>query len=426
MRIFLIFVPMPLATLLADLAAHMQTDPFRQLACDPEHPTAFQRRRKLPLPALIALMLTGMRKSVQTELDEFFAHLQQQAQLLRQVSAQAFAQARAKLSTTAIPALNDWLIEQAGLHGYVPRWNGLRLVAADASTVRFGLRASHVKRAALPDQLVFGLFLPGAELMLAASLHSVHENERQMLFEHLDRLSRDDLLLLDRGYPCRWLPAVLNQRGIAFCMRVEQAGAGGLACVRQFLRTGLDEQIVTLPAPDRRDACDYECPATAQTVRLVRHVASTGKVRVLMTNLLDSVRFPASQFGDLYHRRWRIEEAFKRIKHRLSLEHVSGLSQHAVLQDLAAKVLCDNLQALVTLSAHARHDLPPERRINRAYVHSVIKPLLPSLLLGVAAATSLAHALALIARHTFRHRPGLSKPRKPRPKPHKFMTQKAC
>jgi hypothetical protein len=147
MRIFLIFVgPMSLSTLLADLAAHMQTDQFRQLACDPEHPTAFQRRRKLPLPALIALMLTGMRKSVQTELDEFFGHLQQQAQLLRKVSGQAFAQARAKLSTTAIPALNDWLLEQAGRHGYVPRWNGLRLVAADASTVRFGLRASHVKR----------------------------------------------------------------------------------------------------------------------------------------------------------------------------------------------------------------------------------------------------------------------------------------
>jgi hypothetical protein len=427
MRIFLIFVgPMSLSTLLADLAAHIQTDQFRQLACDPEHPTAFQRRRKLPLPALIALMLTGMRKSVQTELDEFFGHLQQQAQLLRQVSGQAFAQARAKLSTTAIPALNDWLLEQAGRHGYVPHWNGLRLVAADASTVRFGLRASHVKRAALPDQLVFGLFLPGAELMLAASLHSVHENERQMLFEHLDRLSSDDLLLLDRGYPCRWLPAVLNQRGIPFCMRVEQSGNGGFACVRQFLRSGLDEQIVTLRAPDHRDALDYECPAMALTVRLVRHVASTGKVRVLMTNLLDSARYPASQFGDLYHQRWRIEEAFKRLKHRLNLEHVSGLSQRAVVQDLAARVLCDNLQALTTLTAHTCHELPPDRRINRAYVHSVLKPLLPSLLLGIAAATSLADALALIARHTFRHRPGISKQRKPRSKPHKSMTQKPC
>src|ERR1700739_1901730 len=125
MRIVLIFVgPMSLSTLLADLAAHIQTDQFRQLARDPEHPTAFQRRRKLPLPALIALMLTGMRKSVQTELDEFFGHLQQQAQLLRKVSEQAFAQARAKLSTTAIPALKAWRLGQAGAHGYGPRWTG--------------------------------------------------------------------------------------------------------------------------------------------------------------------------------------------------------------------------------------------------------------------------------------------------------------
>lgn len=36
-----------------------------------------------------------MRKSVQTELNEFFAYLQQQAQLLRHVSEQAFAKARA-------------------------------------------------------------------------------------------------------------------------------------------------------------------------------------------------------------------------------------------------------------------------------------------------------------------------------------------
>ena len=148
------------------------------------------------------------------------------------------------------------------------------------------MRASHVKRAALADQLVFGLFLPGAELMLSASLYSADVGERQMLFEQLDRLDKDDLLLLDRGYPCYWMPAVLNQRRIAFCMRVEQARGAGFPCVNQFLKSGLQEQVVTLRAPDRRDALDYECPAEPQTVRLIRHVASTGKVRVLMTNLL--------------------------------------------------------------------------------------------------------------------------------------------
>lgn len=44
-----------------------------------------------PQATLVAVMLSGMRKSVQTELDGFFAHLEQQAQLVRHVSEQAFA-----------------------------------------------------------------------------------------------------------------------------------------------------------------------------------------------------------------------------------------------------------------------------------------------------------------------------------------------
>ena len=269
-------------------------------------------------------------------------------------------------------------------------------------------------------------FLPGSELMLAASLHSVHENERQMLFEHLDRLSASDLLLLDRGYPGRWLVAALNQRGIPFCMRVEKSGNSGFACVRDFLRSGLLEQVVTLRAAERRDVLDFECPSAPQTVRLVRHIAPNGQVRVLMTNLFDVARFPACSFGDLYHQRWRIEEAFKRLKHRLNLEHVSGLSQQAVVQDVAAKVLCDNLQALTALSAHDNADLPESVRINRAYVHTALKPLLPALLLGKKVAKLLRAVLRLVAQHTYGHRENLSKPRRPGPKPHKYMTQKHC
>lgn len=415
---------MSLSNLLADLAARLQSADFLQSARHPEHPTAFTRRRKLPLPAVVALMLTGMRKSVQAELDTFFAHLQQRAQLVRHVSEQAFALARAKLSLTAIPELNDWLIERAEHYGFITRWRDLRLVAADASTLHFGLRASHVKRAALADQILFGLFLPGAELMLAASLHGTTGcGERDMLFEHLDRLSNNDLLLLDRGYPASWLVAALNQRQVPFCMRVDNSG---FACVRDFLRSGQADATVTLRAPNRTDALAYDVPRTRQTVRLVRHVASTGNVRVLMTNLFDTARFPASCFGELYHQRWNIEEAFKRLKHRLNLEHVSGLSQQAVMQDVSAKIVCDNLQALTALSAHSASDLPAHERINRAYVHTALKPLLPALLLGKKVATLLLDLLRLVAQHTYRHRENVAKPRKPGPKPHKPMTQKHC
>lgn len=416
-----------LEQLLLAFSEYLHSSQFRDLARHLGFPNAFTRDRKLPLHALLAVMLSGMRKGVQAELDEFFAHLEQRAQLERHVSERAFFSVRAKLDAGAIPALNAWLVRQAGALGFVPRWQGLRLVAADASTLQFGHRASHVPRAASTDQIAFGLYLPGAELMLAASLHGVHENERQMLFEHLDLLGTDDLLLMDRGYPCRWLVALLNHRGIGFCMRVEKAGNSDFACVRDFLRSGLPEQIITLAAPDRDDARDYERPAAPQTVRLVRHVAPTGKVRVLMTNLFDHQRFPAADFGDLYHQRWRIEEAFNRLKHRLNLEHVSGLSQLAAVQDFAAKIVCDNLQALTTAAASAQCPVAPTRRVNRGYAHTVLKPLLPSLLLRFAAAIDLLHAaMALIARKTFFNKTGLSKPRKKQAKPHKPMTQKPC
>ena len=71
---------------------------------------------------------------------------------------------------------------------------------------------------------------------------------------------------MDRGYPSRWLVAALSARGIGFCMRVEKAGKAGFACVRDFPRSGDDERIVTLAAPDRRDAADYELAARLNRV----------------------------------------------------------------------------------------------------------------------------------------------------------------
>lgn len=299
--------------------------------------------------------------------------------------------------------------------------------------MHFGLRASQVKHAALADQILFGLFLPGPELMLATALYPVERGcgERQMLFEYLDRLSSADLVLLDRGYPASWLVAALNQRDIGFCMRVDNAG---FTCVRDFLRSGRAEAIVTLSAPNRDDAADYDVPRRPQSVRLVRNVDSSGNVRALMTNLIDTERFPADCFGELYHLRWGIEEAFKRLKHRLNLEHVSGLSQQAVVQDVSAKMLCDNLQALTTLSAHRHAELPESQRINRTYVHTALKSVLPSLLLcsrigktiGKKVRALIDDLLRLVARHTYRHRDNLSKPRKSAHKPHKTMTQKQC
>lgn len=417
---------MNLSRLCASFAEYLHSDDFLQIARHADFPRAFSRERKLPLPALVATLVSGLCKSVQAELDEFFAHLQQKAALVRHVSAQAFAQARAKLHADALPTLNDHLLSLIEQAGGVPRWHGLRRIAVDATHVRFGVRASHVPRAASRDMLAVGLYLPDAHLMLAAQLHSTCVSERQALFEQIDRLASGDLLLLDRGYPCRWLVGVLLHQGIDFCMRVDTSGERGFALVRAFRNSGLDEQIVTLPRPDPQDVADFDCPPEPATVRLIRHVCADGTQRILMTSLMDTERFPVAVFADLYHQRWSIEEAFKRLKHRHNIEHVSGLSHLAVRQDFAAKVLCDNLAAAFTSAARAAHESPSHRRTNRAYARSALKPLIPVLLLGNLCAVMLQNTLKLIASQTFKHRPGLSRPRPDRPKPHKHMGYKPC
>ena len=95
-------------------------------------------------------------------------------------------------------------------------------------------------------------------------------------------------------------------------------------------------------------------------------------------------------------------------------------------QDVAAKVLCDNLQALSALSAYDNAELPESARINRAYVQTALKPLLPALLLGKKVAKLLRNVLPLVAQNTYVRRENLSKPRKPGPKTHKYNTQKHC
>lgn len=137
--------------------------------------------------------------------------------------------------------------------------------------------------------------------------------------------------------------------------------------MRVFLQSQQDEALVQLRAPCALDARDYEFSGTAPPVRLARRISSTGQVRVMATNL-PTPEFPAAVFGNLYHQRWRIEEAFKRLKHRLKLECVSGLTQQALLVDVAAKVLADNLAELVCMAVQTNHQLQSEDRVcNRTY-----------------------------------------------------------
>ena len=362
-------------------------------------------------------MRTGSQQAL---LDTFFTNLQASvgdtAELVRGVSARAFAKARSHLHMPALNWLNDWVIERAQTAGIVKRWHGLRLVAADASVLMPAIRKCHRTRcAASADQRLFSLYLPDSELTLHASVHSADTSERAMLVQALDCLGPDDVLLLDRGYPAAWLVSLLCERGIRFCMRCDKELTGWSA-VKQFLRSGAAQANVTLNSPSAQDVRDWGCSPSAPEVRLVRNVSSNARVRVMATNL-DIVDFPWECFGELYHKRWRIEEAFKRLKHHMHLEAVSGLSQQALIVDVAAKVLADNLASLLCTcalgdAAPDPAEKPQKRQCNRGYAAFAMLRMLPSVLICVGdVLATIDQTLDLLRRTTCRIIAGRSSPR---------------
>ena len=79
---------------------------------------------------------------------------------------------------------------------------------------------------------------------------------------------------------------MLNAQGVGVCKRVEKAGNAGFACMLTFcVRTRMSDRYAG--APDRRDVTDYECTATAQTVRLGASAAR--RLKILVSGF-DSVR----------------------------------------------------------------------------------------------------------------------------------------
>jgi len=349
-----------------------------------------------------------MRGSAQQiMLDGFYGDLVGDGQLLRRgVSDRGFAQAKEKMTWRCLISLNTWLVERADASGLVPRWYGLRLVAGDASVLMPAVRPCLTqRRLAGPDQRLFALYLPGAELTLHASVHGADVAERQMLFEALSCLGPDDVLLLDRGYPAAWLVAYLNEHKIRFVMRCDKTD-GGWSAVRSFTRSDAQDAQVTLSKPCRQDCADYECEFVAPQVRLIKCVTPDGLIRVLATNL-GATEFPATRFIELYHHRWRAEEAFKRLKHRCKLESVSGLTQHALLLDVHAKVLADNLASLVCGAAQAVATIPPDVRVcNRSYAAAYLQRLLPRMLIGIGSlADLLTRAFSHLAANTHRRVP---------------------
>ena len=303
-------------------------------------------------------MLNMVNGSVHSELSRFFQVIQNKHITSNCVTPAAFCKARKKFSFAAFKELNTCLVDTFYQSNYVRRWNGLRLLAVDASVTRlpttpellghFGKARRHASHPAARLSQLYDVSNK-ITIDLQVGLHST--GERDLAVEHLECAGRGDLILYDRGYPAMWLFTLHKQKNIHFCARVPVDFSN---IIKNFVNSRKPDALVKFPCIEKslRKCRKLGLPTSPIAVRLIRIELKRGhEPEVLMTSLLDQEEFPHNEFQTLYHQRWFVEEDYKIMKSRLVIENYSGLSVEAVKQDIHAKVLTKNIAAIAVIEA---------------------------------------------------------------------------
>jgi len=328
----------------------------------------------LPFLKVFLFLINFLSKSLQAELDNLFKVILHSELPEKKVSKAAFSQARQKLKHEAFIELDKIQIQHYYDTAKYKKWKKFRLVAIDGSTARLPYSQKIVEQYGINDTsetggpIILSRLSQAYDMLnhitLDATISNYHENEHDMAYGHISHLQQGDLILFDRNYASFWLFALLQSRGIHFCARLK---TGCWKAARQLIESGQREMMIEIysskASAKRCKVMDIDCKVLQ--LRFICIELKSGEKEVLITSLTDQQENPYGEFSDLYHLRWFVEEAYKRLKSRLEIENFSGKSPLALLQDFYARIFSCNLTAILmsstekqvkSLSANRKHN----------------------------------------------------------------------
>ena len=251
--------------------------------------TYFTRPGKISFHLLLLFMLNFVRKSLQLELDGFFNMINTPT-----ITKQAFSEARQKISPEAFIKLADGITSWYYDDDDFKTFKGYRLLAVDGSVLE--LNNSEVLRQSfgyvenqniqLARAQASGLLDLENGIIITSKIAPYKASERDLALEHIEKLKqfgiKNDLLLLDRGYPSSKLILYLETNGIKYLMRVPN----------NFLKPINDakakDRVVKIKIDDK-----------TIEVRVLRFFLDSGVEEILITNILEPA-FGILDFKELY------------------------------------------------------------------------------------------------------------------------------
>lgn len=257
------------------------------------------------------------------------------------IASSSFTVARRKLDESAFKIINTKIVTAYGTElAESFRWQGHRIFAVDGSKMNLprqlisaGFRVPS-NTAHYPQGLVSCLYQLHAKIPWDFDLAD-HEDERKCALSHLKTLSKDDVVVYDRGYFSYGLLFHHVKTGIHALFRLSQSTCKP---IKDFIQSNQTDTIVTLypnEKSQRRISESYPgIEFEPLKLRLIKYTISD-TTYFLGTTLLDP-RYDADSFSDAYHARWGIEELYKVSKQIIGVEEFHAKTLRGVKQELYA------------------------------------------------------------------------------------------
>ena len=305
--------------------------------------TAFTRNRKLSFPVMIVLLLNFLTRTMQIELDDFFANVLDAG--TDSVTKQAFFKARKNILPDAFKELFLMTRDMILNKNKIKRHKGYRILAIDGSELRLDknkeifLPRNHSPENKTNAEISL-LYDVISHYVIDAQIGSIGVCEREYAKKNLAYFSsvcdEKDIVIFDRGYPSRDMIATLTGMGCKYLMRLPDSSFKG---------------VKENPSNDFRITVSTK--TDTYSVRVVRVILKSGEVETLITNLSED-EFSADNFLDLYFLRWGIETTYDTLKNKLLIEKFSGRSPVAVLQEYYAMMFVLNCIAAMSATVNRK------------------------------------------------------------------------
>jgi hypothetical protein len=338
----------------------------RAALCDPAVIAAyrtddryFTRRRKLGFDRVVALIVAGHRRSMQSAVSALFSDLNEVNTV---ATDSAYCQNRRKLKPEFFVYLREALVEE--FYAACPQqerrlWCGRRLVGCDSSIIclpegpdiaeAFQRHGNEVPGAGVLQGQTTVCYDLLHRVALSAALHPRQKLSHLLAEHHLMHLQQNDVLIGDREFGDSGIMALLiaNQRD--FIIRLQRKT---LTAVREFMASAaVDETIEVKVSANQRAFCQDRNLPQRLRVRLVKIDLSSGETEILVTSLSDTQRYSREDLGRAYGYRWNVETYFDWLKNIFEIERFSSAQLQNVLQDFHGIVFLSTFESILSHSA---------------------------------------------------------------------------